>query len=385
MPGDVDDPGVPSGGNVYDRRVCRGLAALGRPVAESAIPGAWPRPGADARAELARTLAALPDGAVVLLDGLVACGVPEIVAPEARRLRTAVLVHLPLAAETGLPPGIAASLDAAERATLRAAAAVLVTSPWAARAVAGRHGLDPAVVHVVPPGADPAPLAPGTDGASSLLCVAAVTPRKGHDLLVRALAPLAGLPWACVCAGPLRDPAHAGRVRRLIGDLGLRGRVRLAGPRTGEALEKCYAAADLVVLASRGETYGMVVTEALARGIPVLATAVDALPETLGRAPDGGVPGGGVPARDVPARDVPGGGVPGGGVPGGGVPGMLVPPDDPAALTGALRRWLTEPELRRSLRAAARARRKILPGWEATARRMGGVLERMRWQPLRTT
>ncbi|MFC4586990.1 glycosyltransferase family 4 protein [Sphaerisporangium corydalis] len=349
LPGDVDDAAVPSGGNTYDRRACQGLAEAGWAVRETAVHGAWPRPGQNARARVGRTLAGLADGEIVLLDGLVACGIPEVVVPHARRLRLAVLVHLPLADETGLDPATAAELDAAERATLRAAGAVLSTSPWAGRRLAAHHGLDPGRVHVVPPGTDPAPLTPGTDGASELLCVASVTPRKGQDLLVHALKEVIDLPWNCVLAGPLRrEAAYAERLRTLIGDLGLDGRVELAGPRTAGRLAESYAAADLVVLASRAETYGMVVTEALARGIPVLATAVDAVPETLGHAP------------------------------GGAVPGLLVPPDDPAAFAGALRRWLGDPGLRDRLRTAARERREALDGWDVTSRGLGAVLDLLR-------
>ncbi|GII76777.1 glycosyl transferase [Sphaerisporangium rufum] len=349
LPGDVDDPAVPSGGNVYDRRVCRELAAAGRPVREHAVPGGWPRPDRAARAELDRALAGMPDGTVVLLDGLVACGVPEVVVPHARRLRLAVLVHLPLAAETGLPPALAADLDARERETLHSASAVLATSAWAGRGLAGRHGLDPARVHVVPPGTDPAPLTAGEPAGTRLLCVAAVTPRKGQEVLVRALGGLADLPWDCACVGSLdRAPEYVAGVRRLIAARGLDGRVRLAGPRTGAEMAACYAAADLMVLPSHGETFGMVVTEALARGVPVLTTEADALPETLGRAP-GGEP-----------------------------PGLLVPPGDPAALAAALRRWLTDPGLRSRIRASAQDRRGMLAGWDATARRLAEVLDGLR-------
>jgi glycosyltransferase involved in cell wall biosynthesis len=345
VPGDVDDVTVPSGGNTYDRRTSQALAAAGRPVREIPVAGTWPRPDAAARARLTRALAGLPDDTVVLLDGLVACGVPEIVVPQARRLRLVVLVHLPLADETGLAPASAAELDARERATLRAARAVVATSAWAARRLAEHHGLTADLVHAVPPGTDPAPLSPGTDGRSRLVCVAAVTPRKGQDLLVEALA---DLPLSCECVGPVRrHPAYVRRLRELIERRGLGDRVTLAGPRTGDDLADSYAAADLAVLPSRAETYGMVVTEALARGVPVLATAVDALPDTLGRAPDGSVPG------------------------------ILVPPGDAAALATALRRWSAEPALRRRLRASARHRRATLDGWDATARRWADVLGRV--------
>ncbi|MEU5103976.1 glycosyltransferase family 4 protein [Streptomyces sp. NPDC021354] len=354
MPGGVADPAAPSGGNTYDLRVCRDLPGVGWQVHEHAVAGAWPQPSAEARAELARVLAERADGSVVLIDGLVACAVPYLVVPEAERLRLAVLVHLPLGDETGLAPGRAADLDALERRTLRAVPAVVATSDWAARRLVAHHGLAPGRVHVAAPGADLAPPAPGTDGASRLLCVAAVTPRKGQHQLVEALAEVADLPWSLLCVGGLgQDPGYVTRLRELIGRHGLGDRVRITGPRAGADLDASYAAADLLVLASYAETYGMAVTEALARGIPVLATAVGGVPEAMGRAPDGGLPG------------------------------VLVPPRDPAALSAALRRWLGEPGVRGRLKAAARGRRAALDGWETTARRLAEVLEQLRYEPRR--
>jgi glycosyltransferase involved in cell wall biosynthesis len=349
LPGDIDDATSPSGGNVYDRRLTQTLAAAGRPLHELPVRGSWPRPDAAAREALSGALAALPDGAVVLLDGLVACGVPDIVVPQTRRLRTAVLVHLPLADETGLDPAAATALDALERETLHAAAAVVATGPWAARRIAERHALPADRVHVVTPGTDPAPLAPGTDGGTRLLCVASLTPRKGHDLLVEALAAVADLPWTCRCVGPLgRDPEHVTRVRELIARHGLGDRVRLTGPLTGDPLAAEYAAADLLVLPSRAETFGMVVTEALMRGTPVLASAAGGVPDALGLAPDGNPPG------------------------------LLVPPDDTTELAAALRRWLDDAELRGRLRTAARRRRDTLHDWKHASRRMDAVLELLR-------
>ncbi|MGW4235589.1 glycosyltransferase family 4 protein [Streptomyces sp. NPDC004749] len=360
MPGDVADPTAPSGGNTYDRRICQELPGIGWQVHEHPVTGGWPDPGAAARAELTRLLAESADGSVVLLDGLVACGVPEIVVPEAERLRLAVLVHLPLADETGLSPARAADLDDRERRTLRAVPSVIATSSWAARRLVSHHGLAPGTVRVAAPGADPAPPAPGTDGASRLLCVATVSPRKGQRRLVQALAEAgeageaAGTHWSCVCAGGLtRHPDYVTGVRELISAHGLDDRVHLAGPLAGADLDASYAAADLLVLASYAETYGMAVTEALARGIPVLATDVGGVSEALGRAPDGTVPG------------------------------LLVPPDDLSALAAALRRWFTEPALRQRLKAAARGRRAALDGWEATARALAGALEQLHHGPRR--
>ncbi|MGW0093277.1 glycosyltransferase family 4 protein [Streptomyces sp. NPDC003328] len=354
VPGGVDDPAAPSGGNAYDRRIRLDLPGFGWRVTQHAVEGSWPRPDAAAREELARTLRQLPDGAVVLLDGLVACGVPEIVAPQTERLRMVVLVHLPLGDETGLDRRTAAELDARERATLRAVPAVVATSDWAVRRLVAHHGLAPERVHVAAPGADIAPLAPGTDGVSRLLCVAAVTPRKGQHRLIEALATVTDLPWTCSLVGGLgHDPQYVARLRALIDEHGLGDRLHLAGPQAGAELDASYAAADLMVLTSYAETYGMAVTEALARGIPVLATDVGGLPEAVGRAPDGGVPG------------------------------ILVPPEDPAALAAELRGWFGEADVRRRLKAAARGRRAALDGWATTARSLAGVLARLPREPRR--
>ena len=339
VPDGVDDPERPSGGNHYDRRLCQALARRGWSVREHAVPGAWPAPDAAALSALAGVLDALPDDAVVLLDGLVAAAAPRVLVPRASRLRPVVLVHMPLGVAGG-----AGERDG-ERRVLGCAAAVLATSGWTREWLVERYALESARVRVAHPGVDPADLAAGGADGGALLCVAAVTPHKGQDVLLAALARVRDLSWRCACVGSLsRDPCYVARLRRQAGGDGIGGRVDFAGTRTGADLDAAYRAADLLVLASRAETYGMVVTEALARGLPVLATAVGGLPEALGRAPGG-------------AR-----------------PGMLVPPDDPVALAGALRRWLTDGTLRRRLRGAARMRRAELPGWAATAEAVDRVL-----------
>jgi glycosyltransferase involved in cell wall biosynthesis len=338
LPNDVDDPATPSGGNRYDRRLCDGLVASGRPVREHAVGGAWPRPGAADRVALAGVLAAVPAGGIVLIDGLFASAVPEVLEPHAGRLRLVVLVHLPLGEA-------ATACRGPEREALAAASAVVTTSAWTRALLLDLYDLPPDRLHVATPGVDPALVAPGSAGGSALLCVAAVTRHKGHDLLVEALAELADQPWELVCVGALtRDPDFVDHLGHRIGATGLTGRVHLAGPRTGDGLAAAYAAADLLVLASRGETYGMVVTEALACGLPVLATAVGGLPAAMGRAPDGSLPG------------------------------LLVEPDRPAALAGALRRWLADAGLRERLRRSAMDRRGTLTGWALTAEAVAAVL-----------
>ena len=343
VPDGIDDPDRPSGGNTYDRHLCRGLTSIGWSVHEHAVAGRWPRPDAASFAALDGVVQRIPDDAVVLLDGLVASTAPEVLVPQARRLRLVVLVHMPL----GHRPADDAAGDARmrERAVLSVAAAVVTTSAWSRRRLLELYPLSADRVHVAEPGVNAADLATGTEAGEALLCVAAVTFDKGHDVLLDALATMTDLSWHCVCVGSLdRDPAFVEALRRRSLDGGLGDRVWFLGPRTGADLDRSYAAADLMVLASRAEAYGMVVIEALARGLPVVATDVGGLTEALGHGTDA-------------TR-----------------PGLLVPPDDPAALGAALRAWLGDAELRGRLRRAARERRKSLPRWSTTTSVIAGVL-----------
>jgi glycosyltransferase involved in cell wall biosynthesis len=340
VPDSIDDPARPSGGNVYDRRICQGLTELGWSVHEHPLPGAWPHPDAAALAALTGVLSRLEDGTIVILDGLIASAAPELPA-FARRLLLVVLVHMPLA--QGRDDVV--ETRAVEAGALSAASAIVTTSAWTKTWLLEHYPLDPDQIHVVQAGADAAELAPGTAGGGQLLCVAAVTPAKGHDVLVAALAEIKDLSWACDCVGAADlDPGFVDELRHEAFEGGMADRIRFVGPRTGADLDAGYAAADVVVLCSRAETYGMVVTEALARGIPVIAAAVGGVPEALGY---------GIGTIR---------------------PGILVPPNDPLALAAALRRWLGDPELRRRLRRAASERRRELPGWAVAAGRLSAVL-----------
>jgi glycosyltransferase involved in cell wall biosynthesis len=337
VPEGVDDPARPSGGNTYDRRIRHGLAAFGWSVNERAVP-------AEAgHAALAGAVERIPDGAVVLLDGLIASAAPEALVPHARRLRLVVLVHMPLGHRPA--DGEAGVVRAREREVLSAAAAIVTTSAWTRRRLAELYEVPGDRVHVAEPGVDAAGLAPGTAAGDGLLCVAAVTPDKGHDVLIDGLSTAIDLSWRCACVGSLdRDPAFAAGVRRRARESGLGDRLCFPGSRTGRELDRAYATADLLVLASHAETYAMVITEALARGLPVLAADVGGVTEALGHGQDG-------------TR-----------------PGLLVPPGDAAALGAALRSWLRDGGLRGRLRRAARERRASLRPWTATTADVAAVL-----------
>jgi glycosyltransferase involved in cell wall biosynthesis len=345
VPDGVDDPGRPSGGNTYDRQLCSGLSSLGWSVHEHAIPGCWPLPDATSFAALAGVVQRIPDDTLVLLDGLIASAASEVLVPQAMRLRMVVLVHMPLGHDP--PADGAEAARVREHAVLASAAAIVTTSAWTRKRLLELYQLPPQRLHVAQPGVDAAELAIGTAAGGALLCVAAVTFEKGHDVLLDALARARDLQWHCVCVGSLeRDPAFVEAVRERSLESGLTDRVEFVGVRTGADLDRSYAAADLVVLVSRAETYGMVVIEGLARGLPVIATEVGGVSEALGHGADG-------------IR-----------------PGLLVAPEEPTALAAALRDWLGDAELRRRLRLLAMQRRESLPRWSTTVSVVAGALTR---------
>lgn len=337
LPDGVDDPARPSGGNVYDRRVLDGLARLGRHVVETTVRGAWPRPGRDDLERLDAVLADLPDGALVLVDGLVASGAAAVVPRHARRLRLVVLLHMPLGP------------DAGEQEVLTSATAVLTTSAWSRERIRAWYGVRNVAVAL--PGVSPVEAVPShrsAAGGTTFLCVAAVHPGKGHDLLFEALAALGDRAWTLTCVGSLDvDPDHVAALQTQVYARSWERRVVFTGPLTGGMLRAAYDAADLLVLPSRSESYGMVVIEALAHGLPVVATAVGGVPEAMGQAPVGALPG------------------------------LLVPPEDPGALTAALRAWLDDPGLRERLSDAVTRRRPGLRRWEQTAAEVEALLERL--------
>jgi glycosyltransferase involved in cell wall biosynthesis len=221
---------------------------------------------------------------------------------------------------------------------------VVVTSEWTRQQVLTRYAIPACRVHVARPGVDRV-AAPPRPVRGHLICVGVLSRHKGQDLLVEALADLADRDWHCVLAGSLdRDPDFVEQLQTRITRLGYGHRVRLSGVLTGAPLSHAYATADLLVAPSRSETYGMTVTEALAHGLPVIATAVGGLPEALGSTADG-------------TR-----------------PGQLIPPGDPAALAAALASWLGDERHRHRLRAAARQRRSTLHGWEQTTQEIANAL-----------
>lgn len=346
VPGDL---GTRTGGYGYDREILKGLAHLGWRTSVCTLDGSFPAPTIEAREHASRALARLPDGATVLADGLAFGVLDREAALEALRLRFVALVHHPLALESGLDPDRAVALAASERRALGWARGVVVTSPATVRSLAS-YGVPEERIEVVLPGTPDLPIARGTrgrdpiraDGPVVLLSVATLTPRKAHDVLIAALARLAHLPWRLTLAGSrTMHPPTTAALRAAIHAQGLRNRVTFAGDLDESALREAYDNADVFVLPTRHEGYGMAVAEAVAAGLPVVATPTGAIPDLV----------------DATS-------------------GVIVPIDDVDALTAALARVIGDDAVRTSLAAGAARRRDTLPRWDDSARGMAGALTR---------
>jgi glycosyltransferase involved in cell wall biosynthesis len=342
VPGALDQL---TGGYLFDRHVIEGLRAAGRPVDAIELPGRFPEADDVARAGASEALARLPDGAVSVIDGLALFGFADCLEREAQRLRIVAVVHHPLADETGLSERERALVAALEARLLKLMRGVLCPSESTARLVAA-YGVPRARIAVTPPGTAK-PRRPQRRGAArgrvEFLCVASLTPRKGHLILVEALAALAERDWHCRCIGSLtRDAETSAAVRYEIGRRGLKGRIELMGEWPPERLGEVYAASDAIVLPSFHEGYGMALAEAMAHGVPVISTTAGAIPET------------------VPPSA-----------------GLLVPPGDAAALGAALRRFLEEAPLRARLAAGARKAGARLPDWRQAVADWGAALDRL--------
>jgi glycosyltransferase involved in cell wall biosynthesis len=339
VPGDL---ATPTGGYVYDRRMIAELKRLGWAVTALDLGEGYPWPSQATRGIAQARLQSVPDNDPIIIDGLAFGVLPDVSLKLRERHPLVALVHLPLALEFGLSAQQTALLRDSERAALQSAARVVVTSKTTARHLVANYGLTSELICIAPPGVDRAPMARGSNnGVVQLLSIGAVVPGKGFDLLVKALATLSEIPWHLWIVGDrTRDTRTVAALDDAIARFGLAERIKMFGSVGRSQLEQFFAGADIFVLASRYESYGMAYTEAIAHGLPVIGTTAGAIPETI---PSGA--------------------------------GLLVPPDDQDALVSALRCLIEEPEER--LRIAAGARRAIcqLPNWADAAKAFARSLD----------
>jgi len=348
VPGDIR---TLTGGYIYDREIIAGLSERGWSVTVHALDASFPAPTPAALRAARATFASLANGRVVVIDGLALPGLDRLLADEAKRLALVALVHHPVALETGLDPIEAERYGALERSALGYVRRVITTSQWTARTLA-TDGVPVAQLRVVEPGVDRRksrsssdPKGAATPGAPpdllNLLCVGTLTPRKGHAVLLEALNEIRDRHWHLTCAGSLlRDTPTVAAIQHLIDRLSLRKRVSLLGDLDREALERQYARADVFVLPSYLEGYGMALAEAVAFGLPVISTTAGAIPET------------------VPANA-----------------GILVAPGDSRGLAKALSSVIDDPARRAVLAANARAARASLPTWATAATKFAAALD----------
>lgn len=336
VPGDLN---APTGGYAYDRRIIAGLRARGWTVDVVPLGDGFPVPTLGDRNAAMAQLRAVQATRPLVVDGLALGALPE--AENLRQShRLIALVHHPLALETGLSAQAAQALRDGERRALRGVRHVIVTSETTARTVAADYGVEASAITVVKPGTDRGALSSGSSDPLALLAVGSLVPRKGYDLLLAALAQLTDLQWRLTIAGSARDEATAAQVTGDIARYGLIDRVSVVGAVSDAALSELYSTSDVFVLASRFEGYGMVYSEAVAHGLPVIGTTAGAISEAV---PDG--------------------------------TGLLVPPEDVPALTAALRTMIGNEAARRRYAETARRVAPTLPTWDDAASRFARVIE----------
>ncbi|MCB1521328.1 MAG: glycosyltransferase family 4 protein [Hyphomicrobiaceae bacterium] len=336
IPGDIE---APTGGYGYDRRLLRLLPSYGLDARHVALPASFPNPSEVDLATTERLLAATPADARLLIDGLAYGAMPADLIQRLDR-RIIALIHHPLAFESGTPQARREALLASERAALALARRVVVTSEATRRTLIADYGVAEKSIVVAEPGTDPAARATGTGMPMQLLAVGAVSPRKGYDVLVAALARLPTRDWRLTIAGALdRDPETVGALKAQISAARLDDRITLAGTVVPATLERFYESADVFVMPSRYEGYGMVLGEAMARGLAIVCTTGGAAAETV---PDGAA--------------------------------IKVRPDDDVAFANAIAKVIGDNKLRKSMRQASWETGRTLPTWNETARRVAAAI-----------
>jgi glycosyltransferase involved in cell wall biosynthesis len=336
IPGDIT---LATGGYAYGRRVLALLPQFGVDVNYVALPGSFPAPTPADLTETRRLLADVPAETAILADGLAYGAVPaELIS--SLHSPIVALVHHPLCLEAGLSKARRDELFALEKAALAKARHIVVTSPSTAATLATDFAVPSGKITVAEPGTDPAERARGTGRPLMLLAVGSIVPRKAFDVLVHALASVKSRDWQIAIVGPTDRSVQAfTTLQTAIEDTGLGPHIALTGAVGQEQLDRFYDASDLFVMPSLYEGYGMVLAEAMARGLPIVCTT------------------GGAAAATVPDAAA-----------------IKVPPGDALALGSAIRRVLDDAALRCRMSDAAWAAGQKLPRWEDTARTIADVI-----------
>ncbi len=336
IPGDKDQR---TGGYIYDATVLDLLNKSGCATTHLELPGSFPDAPPQDMSRAVRALNAVPASDPVIIDGLALGAMP----PDAIAALSApviALVHHPLGLETGTDPTKAAELIRNEAAVLEQVAHIIVTSAHIGRTLRSDFGVPADKITVAAPGFERPRAVSAPVDPPLILSVGLLVERKGHDVLIRALEQISDIPWQAEIIGRPQDPAYAATLQAQIKTAGLKDRVTLVGEVDGTAIQAAYQRASLFALATRYEGYGMVLSEAMLRGLPVVSCAVGAVPDTTGDAAE------------------------------------LVPPDQPEAFAHKLRALLQNPDHLAHMARASALRAASLPTWQDTANQFAKVIER---------
>ncbi len=336
IPGDMHRK---TGGFIYEATVLRALNDLGCPTANLQLPDSFPQPTeADMRTTL-QALDAVPVDQPIILDGLVfgaidPAGLAKIRAP------VIAMIHHPLGLESGIAPQLAAHLRANEAAALKHASQIVVPSPHTARTLVHQFGADADKITVAPPGFEPIETRRTPAHPPLILSVGLLARRKGHDILLNALAAIKDLPWQAEIIGKRHDVTVADQLLHQCDDLGLSDRVTFLGEVPQAQMTERFRAASIFALATRYEGYGMVLGEAMQHGLPIVTCRTGAVPDTVGDA------------------------------------ALLVPPDASHSFANALRRLLVNTDTATTISLRAMRRGRALPLWRDTAGIISDVIAR---------
>ena len=280
------------------------LPTFGVDVHHLVLPGGFPDPSARDLDDTRRLLQGVPKHTIILVDGLAYGTMPaELISPLKGPL--IALVHHPLCLEAGLAKSRQDQLFALEKAALARARHVIVTSSTTAATLTADFAVPGERITIAEPGTDPSERARGTGQPLMLLAVGSIVPRKAFDVLVRALA-LREKPRLADCHCRTHRSQRTGTRGAAGGHrrTGLGPHIALTGAVGQEQLERFYDASDLFVMPSLYEGYGMVLAEAMARGLPIVCTTGGAAAATVPDAAAIKVPPGDVQALGSAIRRV---------------------------------------------------------------------------------
>lgn len=342
-----------TGGWIYNRHLISWLDRHFGGVCEMTVPVCFPTPDAAVMREIAAMFDEIEPGAVMVMDHIYGCMLLPVL--EGRPFRLVLVYHhsvveergagvLPISPQGGRSKGARdTDQSSIEQSALRRADAVVVTSDESHAYIASRYGIAAEKIITAKPGNDPVPQSPAHDaGPWHLLSVGAVIPRKRYEFLVEALSKLERSDWSLTIAGNTeRYPDYVIDLQNLVDARALSDHVTLLGELPAPALAALWGRTHLYVASSFYEGYGMAISEAICRGVPVISTPSGAVASWAGEA------------------------------------AVLVDADDPAEMTARITAIMADPVAYTQARERTVGFAEALPSWEENMARVGEGVRRL--------